>query len=319
MANKAIKRILKSAAGFAAALALILAPALPVNASLPNVTSNESYGVYNASVILDSYTVLEGSLVAGERVKMEFVFRNPNVLTAVNDLVITYKTASNRIYPVFGESNMSYVPAIQVGGEERVEKEFIISREAPQTTDLVMTMQYRSALSGLFFQTDVTITLPIFGINSFRAQVDLADTAFTNAPMVVGGFCNNIGTRDLSDLALILSGDIEGGGKEVAMGDLASGAQIYFSETVSFPQKGEGQRLSVSFRFKDEDGNEVLIPADDYAISVTDQVSAPLIGDNTPSEEALPLSIPGPVSAIVVGLGLIAGLFFLIRYFRARR
>lgn len=315
----AIKRMIRPAISLVIALVLILTPSLSVNAALPGVEDNESYGVYNASVILDSYSVLEGSLVAGERVKLEFLFRNPNVLTAVNDLVITYKTASNRIYPVFGESNTSYVPDIQVGEEVRVEKEFIVSREAPQTTDMVITLQYRSALSGLFFQTDVTITLPIFGMNSFRAQVDIADSAFVNVPMVVGGFCNNTGTRDLGDLTLILSGNIEGGRREVDMGDLSSGAQIYFSETVTFPRKGEAQNLSVAFRFSDEDGNEVLMPANDYAISVTEQVTTPLIGDNAPNEESLPISIPGPISAIVVGVCLVVGLIILIRYLRARR
>lgn len=275
----------------------------------PQVAPYNPYSpvVYKPEVALTSYSVVNGNLVAGGRVTLRLTFENTSRTKGIFDLLLTYDTSVKTIYPVYGESNTSFVTAIAPGGIYHVEKEFHLAKSASEITELAVDMRYQGVGSGS--STGKTaVYLPVFGANSFTAKLNVGNTIYAGTPMVISGYCANSGGRDLVDLRMRLEGDISEGSKEVDLGNVADGGQTAVQEAVVFPQAMASGGLNITFSFSDAEGNRFELAPQTYAVTV---LEAPGV-DNVPDVEAPRSFMPaylggGALFLVVVAAFLLYG------------
>lgn len=230
-------------------------------------------------VILSSYRVTEGSLIAGENITIQMTFENTSRVSSVRDLLITYNTGKDTIYTIYGEANTSMVDEIAPGGKYQLEKRFILPRSAPEITPLEISLRYQSG--GMTTVNSLTaIYLPVFASNSIVSKIDVPGTVYPNAPVMISGYCTNMSSYSLRDLTMRIEGDIE---EEIAdrnLGDIEKGGQVAVQEFVRFQDAGYEKQVSVTFSFSDSQGNRITLFPQRYSVNVLEplpgeDVSAP--------------------------------------------
>lgn len=270
------------------ACCVFLSPASPVIAALPggNTENSEAGAATGApvtpgpgarsEVILASYRISEGSLIAGENVTIQMTFENTSRVSVVRDLLITYNTGKDTIYTVYGEANTSMVDEIPPGGEYQVEKRFILPRSAPEITPLEISLRYQSGGTSTV-NSSTAIYLPVFAANSIAPKIDVPGTVYLNAPVMISGYCTNMSSYSLHGLTMSIEGDIAENITDRNLGDIEKGGQVAVQEFVSFSEIGYEMQVSITFSFSDSQGNRITLVPQRYSVNVLE----PLPGEDS--------------------------------------
>lgn len=219
-------------------------------------------------VLLDGYSVASGSLISGSPVTLRFSLTNTGGQDAY-DLLLSFGTSADWLYPVYGETNTLYVASLAAGESIQVEKTFQLSQTAPEIIELPVSLRYQ----GTGFDGgshDTVLYLPVFGISSFTSQIDVGATAYAGTPTMVSGYCTNTGDRTMSELTMHLDGSFADAPRQVSLGDLTEGGQVSVQEFIEFSETDSAARLSISFSFYDQAGNAFHLMPEDYSVTVLD-------------------------------------------------
>lgn len=261
--------------------------------------------VYKPEVILTSYSITQGSLVAGNKITVEFTLMNTSRTKGIFDLILSFETSENQIYAAYGDSSSAFITAIAPGATYRVEKQFMLAKSAPEIVELPITLRYQGVNSGTG-NSETAVYFPVFGANSFTSQLDVGTTTYAGTPMIISGYCTNTGGRDILNLAMRLEGGVLESPRSVELGNLADGGQISVQEIVEFPEPGTG-RLSISFYFEDEEGNSFALNPQEYTVTVLEMHS----GQDDAEAAQAPRSFPAELLAVIIVAVAIAVIFYV--------
>ncbi len=271
-------------------------------------------------LVLLSYEITEGSLVAEQQVTIQFELQNTDELLPLNGITLSFGTDTDGLYPVFGESNILYIPSIAPGESYTTQKRFSISGIAAQLVELPVEMSY-TPFGGERRLSEAVVYLPVFGPSSFYSQLDVPSSAYAGTPLLVSGFCNNIGQMDLQDLTINIE-TVRPGGETTnlvssVIGRLTADAQVSVSEMYTLDTPDTTQTLSIYFTFTDTQGNLFELPATTYSVSVLDaSEQLPTPDTEQTSSEQLSSDEVGYTTLLIGGLIVLISLaigFILLR------
>lgn len=297
---------------------VVLVCSTAVTAAVDSITESIPGGKERASsaVVLSSYHVSQGSLLAGGRITLAFQLENTSRTEIAADIILSYACNENTLYPIFGETNTSYVDLLTPGESVDVHKEFNISGLAPETLEFTINLKYREmgGASGYSGQ-ESKIFLPVFSKNSLNIKLNVGNTVYAGTPAMITGYCTNAGLHDLYDLSMDITGDIDGGGNDVYLGDLPKGGQISLQEIVSFGEVGMNKNLLVIFSFLDKEGNKYQLLADEYLVTVLESPSG---SRETQGEQASVATLNDAIVPILLIFAAVLVAITMIWYFIRR-
>lgn len=261
-----MKRQLQTIIGSLALIAGLLIPNTTVSAA--QITSAES-----AVINVEDYEVEEGVLVAGEQVTIDVTLKNNSKTVSAENVVVTLDSANYALLPVYGEDNQIYVGTIEADSTKKIEiKATVNSAYTADAAQLKMQFTYISGMSALSNATAIYIPTYASG-NLIAESTVVSGNATVGARTLVSVKYKNASTADISDLKLIMSGNISDDNKEQSLPMAGAGKTYTEDYYVSFTESGI-QTLTIQYQYTDNQGNTYVTDCGEYKINVTNDVAA---------------------------------------------
>lgn len=235
-------------------------------------------------LIIESYHVEGEQLIPGEDFTLKLKIKNTNPYVDAHNVMISYSSSNLVVYPVYGESNQSFIEKVSAGKSEVVELHMTVLENAnTNVASISIQMDYSSDNSSNSISSS-GIILPISAsCNMEIRSLSVAQSSMLGSKSLVSIAYTNTGSADIRNAKMILEGDILEEQKEVLLGDLLIGAQASKDCYVNFQHEGE-QNLSISFSYEDSNGVVYTIPEQKFTTMVN-----PIVVDSSgvtaPNEE----------------------------------
>ncbi len=219
-------------------------------------------------LIIESYQVVGEQLIPGEDFTLKLTIKNTNPYVDAHNVMISYSSSNLIVYPVYGESNQSFLEKITAGETEVIELHMTVLENAnTNVASVSIQMDYSSD----DFSNSITnsgLILPISAsCNMQIGTLSVAQSSMIGSKSLVSIAFSNIGSADIRNAKMMLEGDILKEQKEVLLGDLLIGAQASKDCYVNFQHEGE-QSLSISFSYEDPNGIVYTIPEEKFTTMV---------------------------------------------------
>lgn len=237
-------------------------------------------------LIIESYELDPKQLIPGEEFCIKLNIKNTNPEVAAENIILTYTSSDNSIYPVYGTPNQSYISSI-VGEETKQVWLYmkVSSTVKSEVTALNFTLDYSSAVSSNV-SCNANVILPIssnckMAVNS----ISVAEDSNVGSKSLVNVKFTNTGIVNIKNITMKLQGDILEEQKQIVFGDLGIGGQAIKDYYVNFQNEGK-QQLKISFTYEDEDGTVFEIPESMYTTIVGPAIKKDL-SDEKSTDKAL--------------------------------
>jgi hypothetical protein len=209
------------------------------------------------AILLEEYRV-EGNLAPGDDIVLEYTLRNTSSSASISNVVVTVSDSRGYFYPAQGTSNQDHIPAIPIRGTSDGSFKLTVNRDAPEGThNLNFTMQYQGSGSATaMLEIDCSISLEIRGDLLEAVGVSLPGQCVEGEPVFLSVSYKNNGRQELTGVRVLVEGNIEEAGREIAVGSVRPGLSGIAEGTVVFRSAGE-QGLSVSLAYETADGRLV--------------------------------------------------------------
>lgn len=232
----------------------------------------------SAVVGIRSYEVLEGSLNPGEEVTLKLVLENNSKVMAAENVVLTYETEGNKIFPVYGEGNQIYVGNIEAAGTKIVELSLMVAKDY-RADMVIMNMNMDYVTAGAIVTNNITLNIPAYVLGKLVSEsVVVASNATVGVNSLVSIRCKNEGTSDISDAKLIVEGMVEEDSKEIVLPILSAGKICTQDYYVRFAESGI-QTIQLSYQYTDKQGMMYTVECGEYKVNVTNAVNT--MGNST--------------------------------------
>lgn len=232
----------------------------------------------SAVVGIRSYEVLEGSLNPGEEVTLKLVLENNSKVMAAENIVLTYETEGNKIFPVYGEGNQVYVGNIEASGTKTIELSLMVAKDY-HADMVVMNINMDYVTAGTIVTNNVTLNIPAYVLGKLVSEsVVVASNATVGVNSLVSIRCKNEGTSDISDAKLIVEGMVEENSKEIVLPILSAGKTYTQDYNVRFAESGI-QTIQLSYQYTDKQGMMYTVECGEYKVNVTNAVNT--MGNST--------------------------------------
>lgn len=226
-------------------------------------------------LVIESYEVVDEQLIPGEDFTLKLSIKNTNPYVDAHNVMLSYTSNNLVVYPVYGESNQSFIDIVPAGKTANVELHMTVLENANTTIASVsIQMDYSSNNASNSVSTSGLI-LPISASCNMKVEtLSVAQSSMLGSKSLVSIAYSNQGSADIRNAKMILSGDILDDQKEVLLGDLLVGAQASKDCYVNFQHEGE-QSLSISFSYEDSNGIIYSIPEEKFTTIVNPIVIDP--------------------------------------------
>ncbi|MCR5610005.1 MAG: hypothetical protein K6G26_13180, partial [Lachnospiraceae bacterium] len=88
-------------------------------------------------IVIDSYSIKEGRAASDETFTCNFKVKNMSSTTDAYDVLITFNSENNYIYPTAGKTNQLYISSIGKGGEANATFEMKVAPDVPNDSVIV--------------------------------------------------------------------------------------------------------------------------------------------------------------------------------------
>lgn len=299
-----MKKQFQTIIGSLAIIAGLLIPNTTVSAA--QITSAES-----AVINVENYEVEEGVLIAGEQITIDVTLKNNSKTVAAENVVVTFDSANYALLPVYGEDNQIYVGTIEANSTKNIEvKATVNSAYVADAAQLKMQFTYISGMSALSNSTAIYIPTYASG-NLVSESTVVSGNATLGARTLVSVKYKNASTADISDLKLIMSGNIADENKEQSLPVAGAGKTYTEDYYVSFTESGI-QTLTIQYRYTDNQGNTYVTDCGEYRINVTNDVAAEG-SDAVVENENNSFLLTKFIMLIAVGVGVIVVIFIYLK------
>lgn len=236
------------------------------------VTTDTDYS--KSRVILSSYEIIEGKAKPGEQITLKITLKNTSLTKNAEKLLITFTSQNGEVYPILGETGQLYMDSI----ESNQEKEALINMKISDKVDVDhvlvnFNIEFYDAQFG--YSTNSTyIALPIQEENLLEVNnLTVGEQTKKDAKTLVSvKYSNTSATEAITNLVMHIDGDISEDQKEVLLGEVGAGKQLYTDYYVTFDKAGE-QKLVIYFTYTDESSNTYTSPSTEYVVQVADETS----------------------------------------------
>jgi len=208
----------------------------------------------DGSVLIERFSVAEGSLLAGEAVTLQFTVKNYSAVDAA-DLVVAFETNAGAIYVPFGQSNRCFIGAVGAGRSVTFQTEFVLARHVSGPLELAAVLEYKSAEADATYAARTVLYLPVLNETSFSATFNVGETVYERLPAYIDGVFSNLSTQTMHNLAIKVTGDLLDAPAEASFGDVQPGRQLQISQPLAYSAAAGKGQVTVALTFTDADGN----------------------------------------------------------------
>lgn len=284
---------------------------------IPTITTHAAQmsSAESAVVNIESYEVEEGVLIPGEQVTLNLTLKNNSKTVPAENVVLTLESANYALLPVYGEDNQVYVGNIEAGGTTEVSVKATVNTEYNAVAaQLKIQFSYVSGATPLSNST--AIYIPTYASGNLVAESTIVSGNTTvGARTLVSVKYRNASTADITDIKLVIDGNIIEESKEITLPTASAGKGYTGDYYVTFAESGI-QTLSIQYQYTDSQGNKYVTDCGSYKVNVTNDVAnesdATVVKEGTDSSSLLVKFI----MLTVVGVAVLA---VIVIYLRKRR
>lgn len=220
-------------------------------------------------IYVESYQVTEGTLVPGAKMKLELTLKNGSSIIATDDLLLSFYSADELIYPVFGRANQIFLGTMKENETKIVEIPIVISEKAGTEKAKLSFQVNCSGRNGNGIYTNTFfISLPIEQVSLLEVKnISIASNLVEGTKSLVSIGLTNSGKKSLSHVMFHAEGEIDESQKTLEIGTLSAKDSRYLDTYVSFLNSGS-QQISFWFTYQDENGTEYTTDAGTYVVDV---------------------------------------------------
>ena len=262
-----------------------------------------------AIVEIADYTIEGGILEAGKEITINLTLNNTSRNTAATSVIMTLSSASEMIYPVYGNSNQIYVGSIGAGASKTISIPVTISNQfAGDMADLTCEFNYES--SGSVMNNSATIVIPTSGGNTIGVKsIDVTSHAIVNGKSLLSFNYVNLSNKNITDAVLTVEGNVSSNSKKIKIDTIYAGKSYSQDYYLTFTEAGN-QEISIKLSYTDIDGETVETDLGNYSVTVSRE--SEVAEASTPN---VILTWVGRVIAVIAGLAVV---FVVVVYIKKR-
>ena len=241
--------------------------------ALSDKTTVEADEVSAAPILqISNYTIDEGALTPGSVVTINFSVTNTSNAMAATDAVLTLKSESGVVYPVYGEDNQLVLGTVQPG--ETVTNSIKMNVSKYFKDEVVPLECDFSYLSGeKVGQNQVIIAIPsTTGYSLNISEIKIAENATMGAKSLVNFELTNISGHEIKDAKLQVTGNVDDKSKVIDLGVISANKKELKDCYIIYKATGE-QTIALNLVYTDENGEEVTIDQGKFTINVESSYS----------------------------------------------
>lgn len=205
-------------------------------------------------IIVERYYVKSGNVLPGNKFTIGVQLKNTSRKRAAYNILLTYASKENMIYPINEEANQKYVEKIEPNEIKEIEINLDTKSEMKEmVADLELEIKYQDSNNNNLSNVS-TIQIPIekepeLVINN----ITISNEARVGAKALLSVQYSNNGIEKIKDLVMKIEGDFDEKQAEVDLGNLSSMENKYLDYYVTFSKSGI-QDLKVIFQYTDSSG-----------------------------------------------------------------
>ena len=225
--------------------------------------------IKDPKLVLESYEVISDELTAGKDGVVQLKIKNQSTTTNAYNVLLSYISADDKIYPVYGKSNQVYIGKVSAGKTVTVDVEVSVS-DVLDTDSVLTTFEVAGSDGKNNFYNQFFIAIPVIEKLSMKVNnVSLSQTSVLGAKSLVSVGYSNDGLEDIYNAIMHVDGNIDITQKNVVIGDVLVGENKHLDYYVNFQQVGN-QPLKIYFTYQDKNGNKYVSDASEHMVKVTD-------------------------------------------------
>lgn len=219
-------------------------------------------------IIIEGYYVKSGNVLPGNEFTIGVKLRNTSRKRAAYNILVTYLSKENSIYPVNEEANQKYLEKLGPNEIKEIEISLDTKSEIEEVVaDLELEIKYQdSNNNNLSNVSEIQIPIerePELVINNITMS---NETRVESKALLSVQYCNN-GIEKIKDLVMKIEGDLEEKQIEVNLGNLSAMENKYLDYYVTFSKTGL-KNLKVSFQYMDSNGEIHKLSNDEFCFKV---------------------------------------------------
>ena len=263
-----------------------------VKASATSVEGVNSVTVENTGtaywVIVDGYSLENGSLITGEDGIIKLSLLNTNTKKEARNVVLTISSVNDLILPQAGLSNQFYIDKIEAGGTEQIDIPVSVSSVAIGSVKLDISIEYSYIYDQGYASrmNNLNLSIPV----SFSAIMSENVTLDSNTNNLFIS-CFNAGNKTVNNATVHISGDVFGN-ESYYIGSLQSAE--HYNAMIPLNFLGSGNKtVKVYYSYKTESGESIQSELESYMFAVNDANLSAINNENVEK-------INGNVSLLVI-------------------
>ena len=279
---------------------------------------NQKYtGTYEENlqpqIIIDRYYIKSGNVLPGKTFTVGVVLKNTSRKNNAYNILLTYVSKENMIYPVNEEANQKYIEKIQPNETKEIEINLDTKDEIEGViADLELEIKYQDSNRNNLSNVS-TIQVPIekepeLVINNISMN---NETKAGSKTLLNVKYSNN-GIEKIKDLVMKLEGDFDEKQVEVNLGNLSPMENKYLDYYVIF-QKCGIQNLKVTFQYTDSNGELHELSNDEFKfkVNVAESTKEPNAMNETTENSAGLNKIKSVIKILIVAVVTVIALLFM--------
>lgn len=273
-------------------------------------------------VMIASYSVNNKDVEYEEETTLTVEVANKSSLADAHEIMLTYTTINNTVFPIEGQSNQVYIDSIAAGKSTSIDIPVMITESSEGYAQVSFTLAYVSS-DGTAASNSSFIIFPISVVGNLNiVNINISQNAVVGSKALIGVNYSNDSEEDIYNVSMVISGDDGNLDQTVAIGNVSSGQNGYFENYVTFNNTGE-KKVTIFFVYEDKDGNQYETDEEYFDVTVK-EASAEKKEEtlNTTETTASDVQLPEAedtsegisLSAILLAAGLAVVIVGLILY-----
>jgi hypothetical protein len=264
-------------------------------------------GVYGAlakpEIVLTNYSISE-NYVFGEETFITVSFKNMHTEVPCNAVLISYSSANQSVIPSLGTSNQLFIDSLEAGKEQKIKIPVVIIDKGDGYASMSFNIEYTVEEAGVF-NTSCYIVFPVGDESVSVRNVNVTTETTVGASSLVSVSFENLLKSDITNVKLMISGDLDDGEASYLIGSVTAWATKYAENYLSFNTPGQ-KKIKLQLVYSLENGEVKTKDIGEYTINVKEGQNQG--GSTTPGDPGTETPKRGFMNPSTILLGLAGAL-----------
>ena len=218
-------------------------------------------------MLVTAIAINEGALTPGGTVTINLAVTNKSTSIEAADAVLTMKSESGFVYPVYGDDNQIMLGTIKPGETINTSIQLNVSKYFRDEV-VAVGCDFTYFVNGEVANNQLMLAIPsTTGYSLNISSVKVAEKAFVGAKSLINFKITNISASEIMDAELLVSGNVEEESKTIKLGKITSNKQYLKDYYVAFTESGQ-QTITLTLNYTDSNGEYISIDQGSYTVNV---------------------------------------------------